>query len=108
MDDTDLSSFRLISNNVWASGNATVYAQGGVNYIYNNGTKAIGFQTPSEWNALSQVGTDIFSDVSVSGYTPASSSAAANAGAQVDGVFFDFNGKAVPSSGAISAGAIQV
>ncbi len=107
--DSNLSSFDSISNNVWADGsNASWYAAGGVNYIYPNGTVAAGFKTPATWNSYSQVGTDIFSDVSIKGYTPASNSAAANAGMQVDGVFYDFYGNLRPSKGAITAGAVQV
>ena len=106
--DSSLDSFDLITNNVWAAGNPSVYTNGGINYIYPDGTKAIGFQTPAEWNAYSQVGTDIFADVSLNGFTPSSSSAAANAGTQVDGVFYDYYGNARPRSGPIIAGAVQV
>ena len=66
--------------------------------------KAVGYKTPGEWNALPQVGSDVFSDVSINGYTPAANGAAANAGSQADGVFYDFYGHARPASGPISAG----
>jgi hypothetical protein len=108
VDDTDLSSFKLITNNVWAKGNPTRYTNGGINYIFDNGVKAVGYKTPAEWNALPQVASDIFSDVSINGYTPASNSAAANGGSQADGVFYDFYGHARPASGPISAGAVEV
>ena len=62
------------------------------------------FKTPAQWNSYSQVGTDIFADVSFKGFTPASGSAAANAGGQEDGVFFDYYGNARPANGPISAG----
>ncbi|HEX3356923.1 MAG TPA: hypothetical protein VHS31_08130, partial [Tepidisphaeraceae bacterium] len=105
----DLSGFKSISNNVWASGkNGTWYAAGGVNYLFANGTKAVGFKTPAEWNSFAQVGKDIFSEVSMKGYIPAANSAAADAGMQVDGVFFDFYGNARPANGPITAGAVEV
>ena len=65
-------------------------------------------RSPGEWNSYSQVGADVFSDVSIKGYTPAANSAAANAGAQADGVFFDYYGNPRPASGPISAGAVEV
>ena len=84
------------------------YTEGGINYIFENGVKAVGYKTPAEWNGLAQVGSDIFSDVSINGYTPAPNSAAANSGSQADGVFYDFYGHARPANGPISAGAVEV
>ena len=107
--DNDLSSFKSISNNVWADGsNGTWYAAGGVNYLYPDGTKAVGFKTPSQWNSMSTVGTDIFSDVAVKGYTPKVGTAADDEGLQEAGVYFDYYGNARPDSGPITAGAVQI
>lgn len=105
----DLGSFKYISNNVWAKGKPLAYAQGGMNYVWSNWSNSAGYQTPEEWNSRSQVGTDLFSDVSVdSRFAPGTSSVAANAGRLYGGVFTDFYGKYRPSSGAWSAGAVEV
>jgi hypothetical protein len=109
VDDSNLGSFLTISHNVWAAGHPTWYANGGVNYIYNtDGTQSAGFKTPASWNDYAQVGFDVFSDVEIHGFTPASDSKAADAGVQADGIFFDYYGNPRPSDGPISAGAVQV
>jgi len=106
---SDLSSFRAITNNVWSVGKPLPYAEGGMNYVWSNWSNAQGYHTAAEWNARPQVGTDVFSNVSVgSNFAPSSSSAAANAGRLFGGVFTDINGKIRPSSGGWSAGAVQV
>lgn len=106
VQQNDLSSFRTISNNVWSTGSPQPWAEGGYNYVSTSVWSPSGFKTPAEWNAISQVGTDIFSSASVSGsYVP--SSTAANAGRVIGGVFVDANGKARGNSGPWSAGAIE-
>ena len=111
--DSDLGSFKKISNNVWSVGGILAYAQGGVNYIWPSWSDSRGYQTPTEWNNLSQVGSDSFPSVSSlslssSTFAPSSSSVAANAGAAAAGVFVDFDGDPRPTSGSISAGAVEV
>jgi hypothetical protein len=107
--DNDLSGFDFISNNVWANASPTTYAQGGMNYVWPTWSNSEGYKTPTEWNAYGVVGTDYFSDVSVSStWTPSSSSVAATAGRAYAGVFADMNGKARPISGTVTAGAVQV
>ena len=105
----DLSSFRVITNNVWAAGHPLDYAAGGMNYVWPTWSNTAGYQTAAEWNARPQVGTDVFSDVSVDGrYAPGASSVAANAGTLYGGVFTDFYGRVRPTSGPWSAGAVEV
>jgi hypothetical protein len=107
--DSSLRSFKKITNNVWYVGGMGAYAQGGVNYIWPTWSNSAGYQTPTEWNSLSQVGTDIFSKASISSnYSLVSGSAGINQGIQAPGVFVDFYGKARPSTGAIDAGAVEV
>jgi hypothetical protein len=109
VDDSDLSSFSSISNNVWASGNnGTWYAGGGDNYLFSTGTASKGFKTPHEWNSYPQVGGDIFADVPIKGFIPAAGSAADDAGMEVAGVFYDYYGNLRPSKGGITAGAVQI
>jgi hypothetical protein len=79
-----------------------------MNYIWPNWSDARGYQTAAEWNAHAQVGTDYFVDTSMNGWSPSSGSIAANNGIGVDGVFYDYNGKPRPASGATSVGAIEV
>jgi hypothetical protein len=57
---------------------------------------------------MNPVGTDVFSDVSISGWTPSGSSAAATTGRAYGGVFADINGKTRPTSGTVTAGAVQL
>lgn len=104
VNDTSLSSFRVVTNNVWSIGSILAYAQGGINYIWPSWSSSAGYQTPTEWNAISQVGTDVFSKVTLSGYTP--SSVAANEGTWTPGVFYDYYGKLRPTTG-IAAGAVE-
>jgi hypothetical protein len=111
VQQSDLSSFTLIDHNVYSVGKILSYAQGGVNYVWPIWSDARGYKTPAEWNGMSQVGTDTFSSVSISGtsYAPSTSSPVASAGAAVAGVFTDFYGntRAIASSG-ISVGAVEV
>jgi hypothetical protein len=94
VEDSDLSEFKLIDNNVWANASATLWAQNGQNYVYPSWSNQSGYKDSSEWNGMSPVGTDVFSDVSVSSsYAPTSSTVVNDTGDYVMGVFFDMNGK---------------
>jgi hypothetical protein len=104
----DLGSFRSISNNVWAEGNPLPYAHGGMNYMWPNWSDSRGYLSAQEWNSRSQVGTDIFADVTMHGNTPSENSPAAHGGMHEDGVLFDFYGKKRPEDGSISVGAVEV
>ena len=105
--DSDLSSFKFIGNNVWANAKANLWAQGGQNYVWPSWSNASGYRSGGEWNSMSVVGNDYFSDVSISGYTPSSGSTAASAGRYFEGIFQDRNGKDRPNSGTWTAGAVQ-
>lgn len=106
---SNLGSFRTVSNNVWARGNPLSYAQGGMNYVWSYWSDARGYLTADQWNNLSQVGTDRFGHVSLSGsYAPGSGSLADNGGRLYGGVFTDYYGKIRPLSGAWTAGAVEV
>jgi PKD repeat protein len=106
---SSLNSFTKITNNVWYVGKIGAYAEGGINYIWPTWSNSDGYQTPTEWNSLSQVGTDVFSKTTLdSRYAPISGSSAIGEGMHAPGVFVDFYGNARPASGAITAGAVQV
>jgi hypothetical protein len=106
--ENNLSSFTYIGGNVWPSPDILGFADGGINFAGTTFTSA-GYFTPAAWNAQSVVANDIFSNVAVSaGYAPSSSSVAASAGNPIAGLFSDFDGNSIPSSGSISAGAVQV
>jgi hypothetical protein len=105
----DLSSFGTITNNVWCNPHISTYAQGGINYVYSYWSNSQGYRTPSEWEAFGQVHTDYYENPSyASNLAPSSSSHAATAGIQWAGEFTDFYGKTRPSSGSMTAGAVQV
>src|SRR5207245_10186937 len=88
--DTSLRSFTKITNNVWYVGSILKYAEGGINYIWPMWSNSAGYQTPSEWNALSQVGSDVFSKTTLdSNYAPISGSLAIGEGTAAPGVFVD-------------------
>ena len=107
--DTSLKSFSKITNNVWYVGGIGAYAKGGVNYVWPMWSNSAGYQTAAEWNSYSQVGTDLFSKTTVDGsFRPEAGSSAIGEGIQAPGVFVDFYGNARPSSGSITAGAVQV
>ncbi|HEV2292213.1 MAG TPA: PKD domain-containing protein [Tepidisphaeraceae bacterium] len=94
VDDSGLSSFKFIDNNVWANAQASLWAQGGQNYVYASWSNQAGYKDPSEWNAYGVVGTDVFSDVAVSSsYTPSSSSVVNGTAEAFMGVFHDMNGR---------------
>ncbi len=107
VEDSGLSSFTFIGNNVWADAKATIWAQNGQNYVWPSWSNASGYRDAREWNNFGVVGNDYFSDVSMSGNTPSSGSIAAKAGRWFEGVFQDRTGKDRPSSGAWTAGAVQ-
>ncbi|HEX8521002.1 MAG TPA: PKD domain-containing protein [Tepidisphaeraceae bacterium] len=64
--DNDLSSFRVIKDNVWPAVNAITWAEGGSNFI---GTSMVagGYRTPAEWESWSQVEHDQFQNVGLAG-----------------------------------------
>jgi PKD repeat protein len=93
VEDSDLSSFKFIGNNVWANATASVWAQGGQN-IVGTGSNQSSYKDANEWNAMSGVDTDVFSDVAVSSsYAPTSSSVVNSTGEYFMGIFQDMNGK---------------
>jgi PKD repeat protein len=107
--DTDLSSFRTITNNVWCVPSISDYAQGGINYVWSYWSNASGYKTPAEWESLAQVGKDYYEDPSYgSNYAPSTSSKTATAGIAFAGVFADFYGNARAASGSWTAGAVEV
>ena len=104
--ESNLSSFTYINGNVWQQPKTIYkYAQGGINFVASS-YSINGYLTPSAWNAESQVGTDFFSNTALSGYTP-TAGMALTADSAIAGVFSDINGKARPTSGTWSAGAVQ-
>jgi len=107
--DTDLSSFRKISGNVWPVTANIPFAEGGINYAWTAWSDQQGFKTPAEWEAFPQVIKDYYENPSYDGnLAPATWSVAANAATPWAGVFKDIFGNNRPSSGTMTAGAIEV
>jgi hypothetical protein len=68
-----------------------------------------GYLTKSEWLALPQVGTDVFSDAPIdSSFRPQSGSPAAITGDRVPGVMVDFYGKWRPNQDGRAVGAVTL
>jgi len=106
VEDSDLSSFKFIGNNVWANASGDSWVQGGQNYIGNSPGVQSGYKDPSEWNAYGVVETDVFSDVSISSsFAPTSSSTVNGTGDYYMGVFHDLNGNTRDD---FTAGAVEV
>lgn len=102
-----LSSFRSIARNVWQTPTYIMtWAQGGMNYVGKEWTSS-GYRTAGEWDSFSQVQGDVFAKVTLNGWTPGSTSAAAGAGTKVAGVWDDFYGNS-RSGSSVTAGAVQV
>lgn len=107
--DDDLAGFKNISYNVWQAPQKTIlWADGGVNWVKTLWGDAVGYKTPTEWDAYGQVNNDTFSNTSISGWTPSTSSKAANYAVKIAGVFEDYYGNARPVSGNMTAGAVEV
>ena len=93
VDGSDLSSFTLETNNNWSLPSTYTYALGGFQIVSGLGTGQAVFKTAAVWNALSQVGTDLFVDLTLKGdYTPVGASSVVNGGTAVAGVIVDYNG----------------
>ncbi len=105
------AGFTVVTNNVWQTpaAHTSFAANGGVNYVLAY-YAAAGELTPAQWNALPQVGTDLFAATVLddSSFAPARTSLAATAGIAVAGVYGDMYGNARPATGGWSAGAVQV
>lgn len=65
VEESNLSSFRVISDNIWSAPSAKSYADGGYNYVYSYWANSAGYLTPDEWNAYAVVGDDVFQDVTL-------------------------------------------
>ena len=109
VNDSSLSAFKTINNNVWATPSTSWYAEGGYFYVWPSWSDQRGFLTPQEWNSQPQVGDDYFQDVTLDGrFTPAAGSMADGHGAAVAGVFSDMYNTNRPTSGSWTDGAVQV
>jgi hypothetical protein len=94
VEDSGLASFKFIDNNVWANASSSIWAQNGQNYVGTSAGVQSNYKDASEWNAMSGVGTDTFSDVAISSsYAPTSSTVVNATGDYFMGVFQDINGK---------------
>jgi hypothetical protein len=105
--ENNLSSFSYISGNVWPEPVFYAWARGGINYI-GSAYVSSGYQSVTEWNSYSNVGTDTFSStpLKTGSYTPMADSVAASLDLPVAGVFTDFYGQTRSSSGPWAAGAV--
>jgi hypothetical protein len=107
---SDLSSFTLISHNIWGYGTAKVVS--GVDYVEiisaQNPWQGTGWTTAATWNAEVAVLDDTFEELTLnSTNAPSASSDAAGGGIWVPGAFDDFSGAARDAS-AITVGAVQI
>ena len=109
VEDTDLSIFKEISNNVWPKPVAYHrYGQGGIHYVWPKWSASAGFKDFEEWDDYSEVHDEEYENTSVSSsLMPRSGTIASRAGEAVRGVFTDFFGRTRPISGRVSAGAVQ-
>ncbi len=108
--DTTMKGIAISANNVWQLPNtANPWGLGGVMYVYPQWGFQQGYLNPAKWAAQPNVTHDTFANVPLnSSLAPSSSSIAAGAGAAVPGVFNDLYGNLRPTSGSVSAGAVQV
>ena len=106
---TDLSVFKEISNNVWPKPvGYNKYGQGGIHYVWPKWSDSRGFKDVKEWEAYDQVKDESYENPSYNSLLmPARGTVAATAGEAVDGVFTDFYGRKRPTSGQVTAGAVQ-
>jgi hypothetical protein len=104
--DSGLASFKFIDNNVWANASSSTWAQNGQNYVGTSAGVQSNYKDASEWNGMSGVGTDTFSDVAISSsFVPTSSTVVNATGDYFMGVFHDINGKLRDD---FTAGAVEV
>ena len=104
---SNLNSFTKIDGNNWGMPTISYWAEGGINTIGSDPNNRDIWQTPAEWNAWAQVGTDQFTDIVLGGnFRPNGGQAGLN-GVVTGGVFTDMNGSYRPSSG-WTVGAVQV
>ena len=59
---SDLSGFRVISENIWPDPTILSWADGGIQLV-GTGTSSSRYKTPAEWDAYSQVKNELFKDV---------------------------------------------
>ncbi|MBC7783267.1 MAG: PKD domain-containing protein [Burkholderiales bacterium] len=108
----NMGSFRTISNNVWPVPTVSKWilenAQGGTGIHIIGSNLISNYFNISEWNALSQVGTDLQQDSPLTGtLAPTAAAVAATGGAKYAGVFTDYYGNARPLNSAWSIGAVD-
>jgi hypothetical protein len=107
---SSLEMFREISNNVWPDPvSYTRYAERGIHYVWSKWSDARGFKDEEEWADYSQVSDEFYENPSLdSRLMPKRGSKASTAAEIVRGVFTDFYGRLRPTSGRVSAGAVQM
>lgn len=112
--ETNLNSFRTISNNVWpvptVSRWVELNAEGGTGImILGSYNRISNYFNIDEWNALSKVGTDYQQDTTLdNNFSPRSTQIAATNGAKYAGVFVDYYGKDRSLSESWAIGAIEI
>ncbi len=88
---SNLDGFKTISNNVWPSPTNAWPSYGGINFLNNQ------YDTITQWNALSKVGTDWTIDIAPSSiWSTPLNSILKSGGTNAPGVFADYNGKDRP------------
>ena len=85
------------------------YGQGGIHYVWPYWSDARGYQTEAEWDKFGVVSDERYDNSGLdSDLRPRRGTVAAGTGTVVKGVFTDMLGRARPSSGSWSAGALQI
>jgi hypothetical protein len=107
VNDSSLSDFDIITNNVWQEPQ-TFYptANGGINWVGTSASTA-NYETPAAWNAQSKVGTDYFSNTPInSSDQPGPGTLAGYVGTPIIGVFTNIYGWLRAATGSWTAGAV--
>jgi len=108
VNDTNLGSFKTISNNNWDIRNMSSGTSGGIFYVFSYWSNMEGYKSPSEWAAYSETGTEFFERVTLSANAaPGANSAAARSATAAKGVLFDRYGVRRPATN-IAIGAVEI
>jgi hypothetical protein len=103
LNGSGTSMLASVTNNVWTDPGGTTSSIASA--AVRDGTRT--YYTKTDWNNTTNVGTDTFANVTfnTTSFTPGTS---AIVGTSVNGVSTDLNGKARPTSGAWTDGAVEI
>jgi len=108
VNDSNLGSFRTISNNVYDIRRFGSTTDNGYFYVYPSWSSAVGFKNVTEWSSYAETGTEHYEQLTLSSNgAPSATSTAARSGIAVRGVWYDRYGTRRPTTG-IAIGAVEV